>query len=1022
MLTVHRLQSAAEAAAYYSETDDYRREDGRAPTEWIGRGAEYLGLRGEIDPATVEQMLKGQLPDGTALGKKHQGEVIHAPGWDCTFSAPKSVSVAALVNGDERLVAAHDAAVREALGYIEQHAAATRIRTGGEVETVQTDNLIGATYRHTTNREQEPQLHTHSVLINATRDNEGRWRSFESRGLYRLQLEAGEIYRAALASRCQAAGYKIEHDPAGNGGPTAFRLANISRELEAAFSSRSRAVESELARMGVTRANASPEQKQAAALATRDRKEIRDHAELRAGWQVTGRTMGAGPEVHPQAEPAAAKAATEQAAAKAVRDAAAHLAEREARFTGRSLEIEAVRLAEGRAGLAEIRAAREAAEARGELVARETRVFNVATGQKEQGAGLTTREGIETEARMLAAARARPKVPALMKEPQAAALIRTMEQREGAHAFNEAQRRATLAVLDGEQRVTLVQGYAGTAKTTSVLAAVTEAAQLRAEREAIARRIEAASRVLEDPKASHAAKDRAGIELRDAKIADEMTRERACKVIALAPTNSAAETLGNAIGAKGQTVASYLAKGERADAGTVLIVDEASMLSAKDTARLMEAAKAGRVVLVGDVKQLGSVEAGAAFRQLQESGTRTVVLDEIVRQRDEQLRAAVYDTIRGDAKAALDKAQVIQLDTRSERVAAMADAYTGLDAKARAETLVIAPGRDDRAELNAAIRERLAERGEVDRGGERTVTALERKDLTEITARRIHSYQAGDVLEAARAYATKGLRQGDRLTVREVDTQRGRLICETQGSRTVELDPRRHTKLRAYEAAPLQVAPGDTLTLRAPDRKAGLKNGDRVRVEKVGEEHITVRTEHGKKLKLDTRAGLVASHGYAQTAHESQGRTCERVLMHAESSRVNLMNQQAAYVGLSRAKSEAIVFTDDKDRLAAQIERESGQKETAQLSAGEQAPVGQLEHQPESPALAGLEAQPTHDPYEPAPGPALPEAPAVADQRQQPGEPDLGSEVGGATGGLEHDHEHDRGEPNHGGYELAIER
>ena len=154
------LSSAGQAASYY-EADDYYSEGGEAPSAWFGEGAAALGLEGEVDRAAFAAGLRGELPNGERLGTVRNGEREHRPGWDVTFSAPKSVSIMAEVAGDRRLVGKHDAAVRTALQYIERHGAATRLRVGGQVRQVDTGKLAVATFRHNTSRAQDPQLHTH---------------------------------------------------------------------------------------------------------------------------------------------------------------------------------------------------------------------------------------------------------------------------------------------------------------------------------------------------------------------------------------------------------------------------------------------------------------------------------------------------------------------------------------------------------------------------------------------------------------------------------------------------------------------------------------------------------------------------------------------------------------------------------------------------------------------------------------------------------------------------------------------
>ena len=163
----------------------------------------------------------------------------------------KSVSLAALVGGDERLVVAHDAAVKEALGWLQENALITRARSNGQVLEEQTGQMLAAVFRHDLSRAAEPQLHSHAVVMNATIDANGKWRSVHSIRLYSNAKEAGERYQQALAVRAAELGYAIV--PSRNG---TFELDGVPREVILGFSSRAKAVEERLAEQGLTRASA----------------------------------------------------------------------------------------------------------------------------------------------------------------------------------------------------------------------------------------------------------------------------------------------------------------------------------------------------------------------------------------------------------------------------------------------------------------------------------------------------------------------------------------------------------------------------------------------------------------------------------------------------------------------------------------------------------------------------------------------------------------------------------------------
>ena len=139
MLSIGALASAAQGASYYERDGYYAKDDPdhKAASAWAGKGAEELGLKGPVDPETFKAILEGRVPDGsdTRLGRRVKdrgtpgsGEILHRPGRDLTFSAPKSVSIAALVGGDDRIVEAHDRAVTATLAWIEKNAAETRMK------------------------------------------------------------------------------------------------------------------------------------------------------------------------------------------------------------------------------------------------------------------------------------------------------------------------------------------------------------------------------------------------------------------------------------------------------------------------------------------------------------------------------------------------------------------------------------------------------------------------------------------------------------------------------------------------------------------------------------------------------------------------------------------------------------------------------------------------------------------------------------------------------------------------------
>ena len=166
MLSVANVKSAGGAASYYESKDNYYFL-GEMATGWYGTGAESLGLEGPVKKDVFTAVLEGKLPDGADLTHMVDGVNKHRPGYDLTFSAPKSASVLALVAGDTFLIEAFNKSIDITLNEVEK-LASTRTMKEGVTEFEQTGNLVVAKFLHDTSRNLDPNLHGHAVVANAT--------------------------------------------------------------------------------------------------------------------------------------------------------------------------------------------------------------------------------------------------------------------------------------------------------------------------------------------------------------------------------------------------------------------------------------------------------------------------------------------------------------------------------------------------------------------------------------------------------------------------------------------------------------------------------------------------------------------------------------------------------------------------------------------------------------------------------------------------------------------------------------
>jgi conjugative relaxase-like TrwC/TraI family protein len=839
MLSLANVGNGAAAASYYEEADDYYHRD-QSPSAWWGEGAESLKLSGPVEAATFAALLDGKLPTGEML---HHAAAGRRGGTDATFSAPKSVSLQALVAGDLRVIEAHRVAVDRALAYA-QKSAACRVTEGGITRSERTGNLLVARFDHDLSRACDPQLHTHCVMVNATRRLDGQWRAMDNEPIYRMKMLLGALYRAELAHELQALGYEVRVTHLDG----RFELAHIEDHQVRAFSHRSAAIEQYLKVRGKERHEASAWEKRLAAVQTREQKTQVDRAMLRREWQALSREYGID-----YGKKVAMREHQPEGARIAVREAIDHVAEREAAFGETALKRAGVERAVGVATFAQVEAAVEEHVQAGVLV--------------RNGERYTTPGAQQQEREILAMETAGRGAVAAIHMGDRAALDKRLT------GFTAGQRDAVLGMLLTHDQVTGIQGRAGVGKTTLL------------------------------------------------RRAAEMATANGYSVKGLAPSASAARELASC-GIASESLSAFDArKAQGLNARTLVIVDEAGMVSTRQMHAVLSAAReaGARVVLVGDTAQLQAVEAGRPFAQLQAAGMAHTVVGEIQRQKDAKLKRAVELAVEGRVMMAvqvLDK-HIVQIEKPEERFARIAADYTALLPEEREHTRVIAGTRLARGEINRLIREA---QGFDDSKGVGCVL-LERKDLTHAQARSTLGYDVGDVLIAEVDYPSLGMKRGDRALVAE--RARHRLLIERSDGERVAWRPALVTRLTAHVATERAIAAGELVRVTANDHRLGLVNGDRLRVAEVDTERqvLTVEREDGEKLTLDASKPLPLDYGYCATVYASQGQTCERVLIEADSHSMTA-NASTFYVAISRARSAVQLYTDDRQMLPLAMSRE----------------------------------------------------------------------------------------------------
>jgi len=869
MIHPRRLKgTAANIARYYTVGDHYTKGDSEH-SEWGGAIAEDLGLEGKVDSAIFAQLLQGKV-GGQQLGRRRAGgEIQHHPGWDFAVNAPKSVSIMALVAGDERIIEAHERAVGVALSWIEEHAA-TRQRIDGEITERTTGRLIFARFTEHASRELDPHLHTHVVVMNITNDGKAeRFLSLETRAMYAEQMVAGQIYRNELAHLLRERGYEVEFDPRKG----LFEIRGVPRDLIADMSRRSEQIEAHAREHGLTGQAA----RRVSFYATRGAKEKVSLETLHGQWHMR---LGQ----HEQAV-SETRSAAEQIGERAV-EIAPRLAARSMLFgirqsegkeavnnLGRLLQV-ALASHVGEVRLRDVRPLGEDHEARWKLL-----TTRHPTGDEVLTRGRTTRRTARLELALsdqlaLAIGDSKPLASAerLIEEARSAGL-------------NAGQREALLHLGTSADRVIGVHGVAGAGKSTLV-GALREAADPTAILIAAA------------PTSS---------------AADELGKKAEIE----------SRTVASLLAGGGRGL----------DDWHTLVIDEAGQLGNRQAIRLLEISRltGARLILLGDNLQTGAIEQGKPFWLMQKLGLPKVELTESIRQQNRTMRAAVTQARLGNYSESIGHLDKVTSGESSEMLAAsLVGEWTRLSAESRGHTNILVLENATRLILNTKVREALKREGVVAAEDVR-LTILAPSGMTDQEKQFARFYTRGQVVTFARDNAGLGIaRDAEYRVTGLMRDSRGRqkISLVDENGRTIQWDPRlgRASQINVFKEEDRQLAAGDRIQWRLVNHELGIKNAERGTVERLDGTIAAIRWDRDGQLRqVDLSQYRTWDHGYAETIYAAQSKTYDRVYVLAP---VNspLVTGQNYYTAITRSRFGVKLWTEDPARLAEKLTQKSGEK------------------------------------------------------------------------------------------------
>jgi conjugative relaxase-like TrwC/TraI family protein len=878
--TQYNLKNAEQYFEEHLSVGDYYNEGQRVSGEWIGLGAESLGLTGKVradgflrlcenqNPSTGETLTQRLNTTRTEGDKSAANRRIF---YDFTFSPPKSVSIVGFLGGDERILEAHSRAVRSVLREFEAFAA-TRIRAGGAKNDRMTGNFVSALFTHDTSRTLDPHLHTHCIVFNATFDSvEKRWKALQNYELLRARKFAENAYYHELARELRGFGYRICNRARGD-----FHIEGVSEKLCERFSKRHTQIDEALTKMLTEKPELVGSNFQAlrAQLATAERSRKQKNLsrdELQQLWQAQ-LSKAEVAELRQLANPGAEIAKQERSVtiSEAVQWAEEHLFDRNSVVLECQIWQEALGRARGEGfsfsdlkDFTDRRGYIRDAERPGEVTLRDVllREWEIVQTAKE---GVGDCHPLVTNPRL-----ANPKL-------------------------DDEQRKALDELLCSTNTVSLFRGGAGTGKSF-VLRELVEQVQ-QADR----------------------------------------------RVVVLAPQRQQVVSMDKAGFPSASTVASFLLKGELAERA-VVVVDEAGQIGGRQMLELIRLVRErnARLILSGDTRQHGAVEASDALLAIERhSGVRPVELHKIRRQdpalgRDNDERTRIREYRKAVQSAAFGK--LSESFERLDQIGAVVACGLGNQADKLAEeylqlaeqntsAVVVSQTWGEVHRVNCRVRDALKAKGLLG-ANDTTVQVLDRLDLTKAQKRDARFYPQDAVI----VFNQK---------VREAEPgSKGKLagilkssVLVEVGGRFVTVSTKMLDRISVCQPRELSVAEGDRLHLKANRKLASgrrVTNGEIVTAKAVNADGEVELTD-GRVLDKSFREFLP---GYAVTSYGSQGKTLDYVLF-SDSTVKAATNAQQWYVTISRGRRGIRIFTPDKEQLRENVTRSGHRPLALEFAAG----------------------------------------------------------------------------------------
>lgn len=918
MLSINPIKSVAHAQEYYMGTANYYLEGGNKSL-WWGKGAAFLGLSGTVQKADFEQLLEGKLPSGQLLGKIENGKRIHRPGFDLTFSLPKSLSILALRGEDkairESIIQASYKAVQKTLNIIEENCACARITKNGDTSFLNTGNLVTTLHLHELSRMDEADIHIHAVIMNMTERPDKKWRALGSKEGYfgkgahheingffervgHQKKQFGTIFRSILAHDLKQQGFPIVVTNRKHG---FFDVAGISKTLMEVHSTRTIQKNNYMEEHGLSGGNA-------AALAvkiTRPPKTKRENDVITQEWIEKESAKNVDARLETQAVIRKIKDKQQEIASEVnsskkqdspsvnALEAVQHVIDvlSETNIKMRPVEIINKAIADSNLSVEEVIKALHEKRSEGELILIE----------KSRGEMFYTTKGmLEIEKSIL------DTLPSLADKQFSPKKIHSFLSKK---SLSQEQKQAISTIFLSNKRITALEGPSKTGKT-SLIKPMAE----------IARANGMASIILTTNK-SGAIDIKSDIQQSKNKIKQFVN--------ALFDRN------------RYYSVSSFIfSANKQAEIGSpiyknaMIFVDHAQLLSLKTMHDLITIAEKNqaRLVPVFDKRSLLSWQSGNPILQMLEQGMETAHLKDVKSKASSYLQHAVKDTLKNNIEAVFGKLdnKIVEIQDKNNRLYAMASTYTKLDSIEREKSHILMQSRAQCDEMNFFVRGQLKKEQQLD-SIDVMQAALIPKNLKKDEYRLAKNYQVGQWLRFNETYATLKVRKGDYRRITHIHKPTNQITLEDHHGQSTQWNPQKvaSANIEVFYERERSISVGETLIWRRNQATKKLASGEKLKVVSMKTNKLILERENNKKVSIDLRdhQNKHFDYAYALTPHQVMDRKIDTLIAY-QNAHSRQSHQRAFYKLLSSAKQDIWIFTESKSELLNNIQKYTGDKNT----------------------------------------------------------------------------------------------